>query len=181
MARKIHIDAVSQVDPALITFNNLAVKYETGQSVYVRGTGRDKVCRYRNGKMTEIGDIEVSVWKELVNQLIKKNGNEELINHFREWIHDSIPWIRNDNHADEYAYELYVSQMNQNRTWWGYTRFNMIYCPERIENDSSLLQVLMNCCQKPCRVPAEGIRQNHLEQRIISCPFCGKESTFTCL
>lgn len=181
MAKRILIDDIAHVDPALITHENLTVLHETGQSVYVSGTGKDKVFRYRVGKQTEIGDIEQSVWKGLVKQLIEKSGEEELLNQYREWVRANVPWIWNVKTAEMGALELYVSQTHLKRSWWGYVSFNMAYDPDRLNDDPTLLRVLPDCCKKELRVPPEGIRQNHLEQQVISCPHCKDSSTFTYL
>lgn len=179
MASRIRIDDIAHIDPGLITHENLAVQHETGQSVYVCGTGKDKVFRYRVGKQTEIGDIEQAVWMELVKRLAEKSNEKRLLNQYREWIRANVPWIWNEKTVEMGAYELYAARIHLNRSWWGYVSFNLAYYPELLNDDPTLLSVLPDCCRRECRVPLEGIRQNHLEQQVISCPYCMDSSTFT--
>ncbi len=179
MAKRTRINDISLVSPEQITHANLTVLHETGQSVYVSGTGKNKEFRYRVGKQTEIGDIEISIWKQLVEQLVANEGDEELLDHYREWIRKNCPWIRTEKAAEEGAYLLYVSQTCLNRNWWGYVRFNMDYYPERLSNDQTLISVQPDCCKQVFRAPIEAIRSNHLDQQVIHCPFCNERSTFT--
>lgn len=181
MARKVMIDNIEHINPSLISHENLIALHETGQSVLVSGTGKDKVFRYRIGKQTLIGDIEQSVWKELVHRLVEKCAEEKLLEQYREWVKANVPWIWNDRAAEMGAMELYVSNQHLNRKWWGYVSFNLAYYPERLNDDPSLISVVPDCCGKTFRIPPEGIRMNHLEQQVISCPFCKDSSTFTYL
>ena len=181
MARKVLYDVVEHIAPTLISHENLIALHETGKSVLVSGAGKDKVFRYRVGKQTPIGDIEQSVWKVLVYRLAEKCGEEKLLEQYREWVKTNVSWIQNKKTAEMGAMELYVSNQHLNRKWWGYVSFNRAYYPERLNDDPSLLSVIPDCCRKQFRVPPEGIRQNHLEQQVISCPYCKDSSKFTYL
>lgn len=61
-----------------LKFSDLRVHYGTGRSIHVSGTGRDKKFRYRCGAMTDLGDLEISEWKSLLNALIEYHGEKEI-------------------------------------------------------------------------------------------------------
>ena len=68
-----------------ITFADLRVHYGTGRSIHVSGTGRDKKFRYRYGAMTDLGDLEISKWKSLINALIERHGEQKIQRQLRQW------------------------------------------------------------------------------------------------
>ena len=70
----------------------------------------------------------------------------------------------------------YVSQMNDNKVWWDYIRFNAKYYPEKLA-DPALITVIPECCKEPCKVPPEQIRRWNGEEKIL-CPICNKGSLF---
>lgn len=60
-----------------LTFEKVKLKYGTGRSSTF-STLNGKKTSYRHGVMTEIGDIEVSVWMQIVECLIRKANETEL-------------------------------------------------------------------------------------------------------
>lgn len=74
-------------------------------------TGRDevsaaKVHHFREGVMTKIGDIKLSDWRELVQNLIERNGDHTFFEKLKAEAR-SVPWIRSEKEAIQRALELY--------------------------------------------------------------------------
>lgn len=116
-----------------LKFSDLRVHYGTGRSIHVSGTGRDKKFRYRYGKMTDLGDLEFSEWKSLLNALIECHNEQEIQQQLRKWSKAECPWLHNDNEIEEYALELHAARIFENPAWAGYISFNRQYRPEKIK------------------------------------------------
>lgn len=176
---RLTVDSVSEIDLEQLTQENLRVHHGTGQSVLISGSGRDKKFRYRVGKQTNLGDIENSVWKELVRMLIEKNGDQELVRNYREWNKGNKARVRNEAELEEETFEYYTAQLCLSRSWCDYVCFNRRYYPERLDNDPTLIRIRVACCDKECRVPEEQFHHNYEAPDSVPCPFCGRGSSFT--
>lgn len=71
------IDSASEIDPGIIDFSNICCRYRTGVDT-TTGSGVYKKHSYRHGVMTKLGDIEITVWTKIVEQLIEKNDEKWL-------------------------------------------------------------------------------------------------------
>lgn len=60
----------ADLDVKKLTFEDLRYLHGTGRSYVISGTGHDRKTGYRTGVQTNVGDIEVSEWKELMKELI---------------------------------------------------------------------------------------------------------------
>lgn len=172
------IDSVAQIQEESITHENLEYMHGTGIAISL---GKDRIgekkYRYRHGVQTKLGDIEDSVWVALIKKLIEKENRQKLF-------HDLLEWEKAENkvvNRDEddmimSALSDYVSRMNDNKVWWDYIRFNAKYYPEKLE-DPTLITVVPECCNVPCKVPPEQIRRWNGEE-TIPCPICNKGSLF---
>lgn len=176
--KTVRIDDVSKLSDEDISHENLEYMHGTGVAVNV---GRDRMgekkYRYRHGVQTKIGDIEDSVWIALVKKLIEKENGQKLYCELFEWEKSENTVVnRDENDMMMSALSDYVSQINDNKIWWDYIRFNAKYYPEKLK-DLTLITVIPNCCKIPCKVPPEQIRK-HDDGDIIPCPFCNKGSLF---
>ena len=176
--KTIRIDNVSQVRDEDITHENLEYMHGTGIAISL---GRDRMgekkYRYRHGVQTKLGDIEDSVWIALVKKLIERENGQKLYENLLEWVKAENTIVNRDIEDMEMsALRDYVSRMNEDRVWWDYIRFNAKYYPEKLE-DPTLITVIPECCNTPCRVPPEQIREWHGE-KTIPCPICNKGSLF---
>ena len=109
-----------------LTFQMVKYKYGTGRSNSFT-TAHGKVVTYRHGVMTEIGDIEESVWMQIVEFLIKKSQETELYNNLLEWVTDTIKWLQNDIERKMYALRLHAARIFDNPDWIDYRAFNKKY------------------------------------------------------
>ena len=176
--KTIRIDNISQVSDEDISHENLEYMHGTGIAI---STGKnrmgEKKYHYRHGVQTALGDIEDSVWIALVKKLIEKENGQQLYEHLLEWEKAENTVINRE--AEDMimsALRDYVSQMNDNKVWWDYIRFNAKYYPEKLA-DPTLITVIPECCKEPCKVPPEQIRRWNGEE-TIPCPICNKGSLF---
>ena len=114
------------------TFEKVSLKYGTGRS-NTFSTPNGKKVAYRHGVMTEIGDIEVSVWMQIVEYLIRKAKENELYNNLLEWVTDKIKWSKNEAERKKYALELHAARIFDKPEWVDYIAFNKKYRPELLE------------------------------------------------
>ena len=176
--KTIRIDNVSQVRDEDITHENLEYMHGTGIAISL---GRDRMgekkYRYRHGVQTKLGDIEDSVWIALVKTLVEKENGQQLYENLLEWEKAENTVVnREEEDMVMSALRDYVSRMDENKVWWDYIRFNANYYPEKLE-DPTLITVIPVCCNEPCKISPEQIREWSGE-RIIPCPICNKGSQF---
>lgn len=129
------IDNISQIEQAIptLSFADIDHMYGTGRSSTYIKNGTEKIVKYRHGIMTKIGDIEESVWEELVMRLIQRDHEEELYNQLLEWIKTNLIWAKDDKEAKSYALKLFAARIFDNDRWVDYYQFNRQYRPEKID------------------------------------------------
>ena len=110
-----------------VTFENLRVHFFTGRSILLSGTGRDKKYSYRSGVMTDVGDIELSRWRELVHGLIEKAQEQALHEQLLKWVKDCCPFQHTREEIETYALEIHASRLFDNPKWAAYDEFNRRY------------------------------------------------------
>jgi len=128
-----------------LTFADLRYQFGTGRSFLISGTGRDKKFGYRNGVMTAVGDIEISKWKELMQAVILRFGEEELHTQLCEWEMENTPWPHTKAETLEYALELHSARIFDDPQWVDFIPFNRKYRPEVLEK-ANLIQIRYPCC-----------------------------------
>ena len=104
--------------------------YGTGRSFTTVNSQGEKKSHYRNGCMTAIGDIEESVWKQMVRQLIIRENETELFRNLKSWLKDSKMMFRDANELEDYTLELHAARIFDCNEWVGYVDFNTKYRPE---------------------------------------------------
>ena len=174
------IDSITQIDPTQITRDNLRYMYGTGQVISSKNSQGNKVSHYRTGVETALGDIEVSLWMELVQKLIEKENDQEIFGQLLEWAkaENNIP-SKTSNDLLRDAMQSYTYRIYDNKGWWDYVRFNMKYRPEILENDPDLMYVRLACCDRTSRIPKEQIRHFHEEPDTVPCPYCNRATLFS--
>jgi len=171
------IDNISQVNMDELTCENLRCHYGTGTVVTDHQSRREKNWRYRTGIQTNLGDIEISVWVELVRILIKKENGQEIFSQLMKWNAENYPSYYKDKEELEISsMKSYAMRLFDDKGWCDYIRFNKRFRPEILE-DSSLLEVITDCCNKPCKVTREQFDE-YSKPTKVPCPLCNKSSTF---
>ena len=110
-----------------VTFEDISVHFFTGRSILLSGSGRDKKYSYRSGVMTDVGDIELSRWRELVHGLIEKAHEQTLHEQLLKWVKDCCPFQHTREEIETYALELHASRIFDNPKWAAYDEFNRRY------------------------------------------------------
>ena len=110
-----------------VTFEDLSVHFFTGRSNLLSGSGRDKKYSYRSGVMTDVGDIEISRWRELVRGLIEKAHEQTLHEQLLKWVKDCCPFQHTREEIETYALELHAARIFDNPKWAAYDVFNQRY------------------------------------------------------
>ena len=168
------INAVDRIDVSKLTFEDVRVHYGTGRSYTVQGNYEKKYF-YRNGKKTNIGDIEESVWRDIVRQMISIHSEDELFQNLSAWYSETGGVFRTKSEQELYILELHAVRIFDDPGWCDYIRFNQRYRPDMID-EGRLVTVWMDCCQK------EGLTTKELYEKrygeLLPCPHCGRYSTF---
>lgn len=115
-----------------LTCNQLRVHFETGRSIHLSGTGRDKKFSYRTGCMTDIGDIQMDEWIALSRFIIERDGEQELYKGLLEYS-KSCAWLHFEDEREKYALKLHMSRIFDDEDWVGYAEFNKKQHPELLE------------------------------------------------
>lgn len=119
------IDSASSVSNRdQLTHKDLTVHFNTGESILLSGSGRDKKYGYRNGIQTDLGDIRDDVWCELVRELIVRSHEETLFNKLLEWEKEHTYWLRTKAELEQHALELYAARIFDNPEWVDYETFS---------------------------------------------------------
>lgn len=107
---------------------------ELGDQFLSAGTGRDKKYTYRSGCMTDIGDILDADWFALARFIIERDGKQDLYNGLVEYA-SGCAWLRSKSEREEYALDLHMSRIFDNRDWVGYLEFNKKHRPHVLQDD----------------------------------------------
>ena len=110
-----------------LAFQDLRVHFFTGKAVLLSGSGKDKKYTYRSGVMTDVGDIELSLWRELVHGLIENAHEQVLYEQLLKWVKDCCPFQHTRVEIETYALELHASRIFDNPQWTAYDVFNQQY------------------------------------------------------
>ena len=174
--RRICIDNVSQVDLSSLSHESLCPHHGTGQAFPVNVRG-EKKYRYRHGVQTDIGDVEESIWIELVKLLAERNNDLLLLNQYREFAKEDFDYAQRSIELEKQALDMYVRKCCDWKEWVGYIPFNRRYYPEKL-NDPSLLKIIPDCCKEEGIAVPEQIRMNGDGQNVVPCPICGRYTVF---
>ena len=131
------------------TLADLYPRYRTGQSYLVSRSGKNKIYGYRSGMMTPVGDIEISQWERLVQEVMKREKEEKLYSHLLEWVQNHYPWLHNVQERKEYTLELYASRIFDNPKWCNYLAFNQKYHLENSQKKEENARVCESTGNQP--------------------------------
>lgn len=155
------IDRIEQLGNVEFTFEKLSKKYGTFRS-YSNGTDRlgRKKFRSRVGVQTDYGDIEISLWCDLVRKLIEQHNEKELFNHLKVWVIKSNQWLTNKPEVEIEALELHACRIFDDLCWHGYVKFNEKYRPEVLQG-VELVWVVNQVETTPQRITRERMERDN--------------------
>lgn len=171
------IDSASALDPAACTFSNLHWRYGTGVDTST-GKGYYKKISYRYGVMTKLGDIEITVWHQLMEQLIEKSGEQWLLEALIQWEKEHYYAKSSSARLRESALQLHSSRIFDDPEWICFLPFNKRFRPAVYEQ-ANIVTVINECCALPGEVTQEQIARAY--GKTICCPHCGRWSKFSIL
>ena len=157
-------------------FSDLRVHYRTGRSYVISGTGKNRKYGYRRGVKCDIGDIEISEWCKAAKALIKRSGEQELLDHLCAFLNLHNYCRSSKIELEEEALQLHVSRVFDNEAWVYFVEFNRLYRPETLQK-ANLQQVKAECCEEPGWVTQKRIDIAGMDGSI-PCPNCGRWSPF---
>lgn len=88
---------------------------------------------YRFGVMTDVGDIELGEWCQMIHALIERAGDQQIYACLKEVIQQECPWLRTARDIEEETLSFYADQGYLNPQWWGYERFQKMCAAIRDE------------------------------------------------
>lgn len=168
------IDSASGIDSSALTFENLRWSGESGVDTST-GKGAYKKVSYRTGVMTKLGDIEIKVWMQLMEQLIERSGEQWLLDALFQWEKEHSYAKTSAAKLRESALELHSAWIFDNPAWVCYLPFNKQYRPAVLEQ-AHIVTVVNECCGLPGEVTLEQI--DRAFDGGICCPHCGRWSKF---
>lgn len=170
------INSIREIDLDTITLSDICWKYGTGIST---DTGSRKAGTYkpgyRNGVMTDIGDIRTDIWRQAIKHIARRDGEV--------WLVDAlVAWEKAHNYAKESQEELYLHalllyshRIFDDQKWTDYIPFNRTYRASALEQ-AQIVTVMLSCCGKTGDATQEQI--SHAYNGEICCPHCGCRSAF---
>ena len=120
--------------PEKLDYSTIAFKTHTGRAFLINDRSYEKKYGYRHGVETPIGDIEESLWCELMKELIKKNGDTELYEQLFSWYQDLPVAGRAKKERELYVLQYFSHRIFDDERCVDYIPFNQKYRPHRLEN-----------------------------------------------
>ena len=159
------------------TFERLRAYYKSGRAYTISGTGRNRVTGYRHSVRCALGDIEESVWYELVREVIQRRGEqglyEDLLHHLKN--HNYTKQSRAE--LEHYALELHAARIFDNPEWVDFLKFNRQYRPEALEG-ANVVWIQTECCPRPGQITQVLVDKNPI---TAPCPHCGRWAPYEIL
>lgn len=166
------------VQPDDLTFDNLRYQYGTGRAYTISGAGRNRVTGYRTGVQTKLGDIEISNWMALMQELIEKSGEQALHAALIEWLSEHNYRKAGKSEIAREAMELHSSRIFDNEEWVDFLPFNRRYRPEVLSGVETV-DVFTDCCQQWGTVTRRRLEWDRsVYGKRVSCPVCGRLSEY---
>lgn len=161
-----------------ITFENLRYHYGTGRAYTISGTGRNRVTGYREGVKTNLGDLEISEWMDLMQQLIEKSGEQAIYAALIEWLTEHNYRKASKSEIAREAMVQHSYRIFDNEEWVDFIPFNRRYRPQALSG-VEIVKVFTSCCPKWSRITK---RRMECDKSIygsrITCPICGRLSEY---
>ena len=174
--RTVRIDSISEIDLDTVSLSDICYLYGTGIST-ATGSKRKGTYKpgYRNGVMTNLGDIQKELWRHVVEHIARRDGEVWLVNALLDW-EKRFNYGRHTHEDLLYdALALYSYRQFDNPQWCSFIPFNRKYRADALKQ-AHIATVVTSCCGRAGDVTQEQI--DHAYQQKIYCPHCGRASTF---
>ena len=174
MMIKGQINSLEEIDAAAVTFDDICGwggTFITNSS----GTGRYKTYNSRCGVSTKMGDIEESVWRQLAEKVITREGEEQLFSFLSEWEKEHNYTKASPKELHMETLRLHAARIFDNPLWVYFIPFNKRYRPD-VYTKAHVVVVVNECCNKPGEVTQEQLDAAY--EGTVACPHCGRRSLF---
>ena len=151
-----------------LSFADMRERYDTQRGI-TWFDGRLNRKGIESYVLTPVGEIKRTDWEQMIRQLIREAGEEDLFSHLLEWTTENTPWLRTESEHISYALELHAARSFDNEAWVGFMPFNWKNRPERLK-EAGLVSVTTACCGRSGIVTLEQTRRGDGK---ICCPYCG--------
>lgn len=172
----VQIDREDQLRGQEITLSKLHTRYGTFTS---RRDGVDRVGRKkiicRVGKQTDLGDIEINLWKKLLKAAIEESEEKPLYRHLFAWELQHNYAKESREEVEEAAMDLFAGRIFDNPFWADFVPFNRKYRPDYLAS-IDMVTVVNTCCSKPYQIPSE--RYEQIQGKDSCCEHCGRHTSF---
>ena len=118
------IDSRSSIPKDNFCLDDLHFQTHTGRSFRISGSGRDAKYHYRHGIVCPLGDIEESLWRQLVLEQIEKEGAMALFEQLKAWQKENCAWLKTKQELEQYTLECFSTRLYDNPKWVDYNKFN---------------------------------------------------------
>ena len=169
---------MERMDCSDVGFSQLRIHYFMGKGT-VSGIGRNRKNGYMHLAKTDIGEIELSRWQAMAQELISRYQEDELQERLFEWNKEH----NYTNDADKLlrlrSLEDHIARLFDDPLWVDYVPFNQRYRLD-ILDDANLVWVKTVCCEEPGLTTQEQIDSARGTEgsRTVHCPCCGRWSAF---
>ena len=172
----VQIDREDQLRGQEITLSKLHTRYGTFTS---RRDGVDRVGRKkiicRVGKQTDLGDIEINLWKKLLKAAIEESEEKPLYRHLFAWELQHNYAKESREEVEEAAMDLFAGRIFDNPFWVDFVPFNRKYRSDYLAS-IDMVTAVNDCCSKPYQMPRERLEEN--QSGISCCGYCGRHTSF---
>lgn len=171
------IDQISAIDLNAVTTEDIRWRYGTMTSTST-GSKRDRTYKssHRHGVMTALGDIQVDIWYQVAEHIVRRDGEEWLLAALNEWEQAHNYAQRSQKQLYYDALQSFSHRVFDNPQWVNFIPFNQAYRADVLKQ-AQIVTVVNSCCGKPGNVTQQQI--DHAYESRIACPHCGRWSTFS--
>lgn len=169
------IDSLSGIDLSTLSLSDVCWLVGSGISIS-SGSGRDKKYSYRNGAITNIGDIEEHIWYQIVEQIAQRDSEIWLVDALAAWEKEHNYTCISPSKIREEALRLYSVRIFDQPEWVHYIPFNRRFRPDILAG-AHIVTVVNACCKKRGEVTQEQI--DRACGGTVACPHCGRWSEFS--
>jgi hypothetical protein len=161
-----------------LSFEDLRVRFGTGRSYIISGTGKDRVWGYRIGMQCKLGDIEISEWTAMVRGLIEQKGEQELYQQLLTFLKERNYAKAPKSKLEQEALKLHAARIFDDPLWVNFIPFNERFRPEVLRT-VKLVSVMSECCKKEGKITEARYLSGGSSCNENYCPHCGRWTQIT--
>lgn len=170
------IESIKEIRLDEVALSDMRWQYGTGVAVLVSGSGRDKKYRYRNGVATALGDFEESVWYQVIEHIMRRDGETELVEMLTVWESEHNYTNARPPELRKQALQAYASRLFDRPEWVDFIPFNRRFRPYALIG-ARLVKIIKDCCGDTAEATQE--QADRAWNHTVYCHHCGDWTTFS--